>query len=153
MKKHLAAPRSIVVAETELSYEKEFRLVLESQTGSLRQFESFLSRFKDSFSITDTIYETMLFAVSEAILNAIHYGNKGDGQKRIFLLIRYSPETISFTLEDEGTGFDFEKIEDPILTESEGNTGRGIYVMQQLSDSFQYSENGKRLNLVFQMKL
>lgn len=131
--------------------EKEFRLVLESRVDSLSAFERFLAGFRDSFSIYDVHYINILFTVSEALQNAIVYGNKYDDQKKIFVLVRYSSNQVSFIIEDQGSGFDLDKIEDPTALPAYDKIGHGIFIMRKLSDRLFYSEGGKRLHIVFNL--
>lgn len=131
-------------------YVKEFRLVFESSMKSLCRLEEFLFTLQDSFYIDEQKFATILVSVTESLTNLIVYGNKLNSDKKVFMFVRYTQESFTFTIEDEGSGFDFNNIEDPTgVTKPEKRCGRGIYIMKKLSDSFQYSENGKRLSMLF----
>lgn len=137
---------------TEKIFRKEFRLVLESSMKSLSKVEEFLSSLEASSLIDEVQYANILFSITEAITNSISYGNNFNLQKKIYILISYSEEFVAFTIEDEGSGFDFNNIEDPTTAKEQAEKcGRGIFIMKKLSDSLCYSENGKRLNILFHL--
>lgn len=138
--------------ETEQFSAKEFRLVLDSSLKSLSKIEKFLFLLKASFYIDESKYASMLFSITEAVTNAIVCGNKSNPEKKVYILVRHNSKVVSFTIEDEGNGFDFTNIQDPTeIKEQNEKCGRGIFIMQKLSDSLHYSEKGKRLNILFSL--
>ena len=47
---------------------------------------------------------------------------------------------LRFTIQDEGTGFDYENVPDPTAPENiEKVGGRGIFLMKELSDEVSFS--------------
>src|SRR4051812_40466699 len=69
----------------------------------------------------------LFIALDEAFVNAIKHGNKFDPQKLIRITADVSPAEASFTIEDEGEGFDVDNIPDPLDPENLFKTsGRGV---------------------------
>jgi len=89
-------------------------------------------------------------ALSEALSNAILYGNGENPQK--FVRIRAEVDDTQLILEvsDEGGGFDIEtETTDPTsLDNIEREDGRGLFLMQQLMDSVErYDDHGNVVRL------
>ena len=59
-------------------------------------------------------------------------------------------QTITFTVFDEGTGFDFNDLPDPTSPENlEKPQGRGIFLMNHLADEVNFIDNGNVVQLKF----
>jgi serine/threonine-protein kinase RsbW len=93
----------------------------------------------------------MLVSVTEAVNNAIIHGNRLDPQKKVLLSARMiTPFLLSISVEDEGEGFDYRKLNDPtdpsyLLNEH----GRGVFVIQHLADAVQYHGKGNVIEMRF----
>ena len=88
-------------------------------------------------------------ALREALTNAILHGNLRSPRKRVSVRC-YCQEDCGMllTVEDEGSGFDTDKILDP--TEGENiysSHGRGIYLMRKLMDEVRFERSGARVVL------
>ena len=56
-------------------------------------------------------------------------------------------------VEDQGNGCDYENIPDPTAPENlENVNGRGIFLMEKLSDSIEFSKKGAIVELAFKIK-
>ena len=89
-------------------------------------------------------------ALSEALSNAILYGNGENPQK--FVRVRADVDDSRLVLEvaDEGGGFDIEtETTDPTsLDNIEREDGRGLFLMQQLMDSVErFDDHGNVVRL------
>jgi len=59
-------------------------------------------------------------------------------------------DQISFTITDEGSGFDYMNLPDPTDPEHlEKPTGRGVFLMKHLADQIIFSDNGRVVELYF----
>jgi serine/threonine-protein kinase RsbW len=82
-------------------------------------------------------------AVREAVINAIRHGNRMDISRKVDVLLRVKPTSITARVRDEGEGFDPSALPDPT---SEGNllaaSGRGILLIRAFVDDvdFKYRE-------------
>ena len=87
--------------------------------------------------------------VSEALANAILYGNGADPAKRVRVEVELSWHEVSLVVYDEGVGFDPGAIPDPTLPENiESAGGRGIFLLRELMDEVRYNECGNCVRLV-----
>jgi len=89
-------------------------------------------------------------ALSEALSNAILYGNGEDLTKRVRLRARVDERALILEVADEGDGFDLDACTaDPTSGENiEREDGRGLFLMRRLMDRVErFSENGNVVRL------
>lgn len=87
--------------------------------------------------------------VTEALANAVLYGNRGDPRKSVHVDVSLSPDRVVVCVADEGAGFDPEHVPDPTLPANlESSGGRGIFLLRRLMDQVEYNERGNRVRLV-----
>ena len=128
----------------------QVKIQIPSLIENIRVVESFIDNSKDEFEFEDDIYGNIMVAVTESVNNAIRHGNKFDKDKNVYLTLQVEENQLTFEIEDEGTGFDFENLPDPTSPENlENPGGRGIFLMRNLCDQVNFEENGKKVQLVF----
>ena len=126
------------------------KIQIPSIVENIRIVESFIDNVKDKYKIDDDIYGNIMIAVTEAVNNAIKHGNNCDKNKNVALTAIYEDNLVRFIVEDEGPGFDPNKLPDPTAPENlEKIGGRGIFLMTQLSDKVNFSNQGKTIEMVF----
>ena len=77
-------------------------------------------------------------AVRESMVNAVVHGNRYNAHKKVRFSVAHQPERFTVRIADEGEGFDFEKVPDPLAPENLMRTsGRGIFLMRSFMDEFQ----------------
>jgi len=78
-------------------------------------------------------------AVREAVANAIKHGNRQDPAKRVEVAVRIVDGFVDIRVEDEGEGFDPDKVRDPLAPENLfKSNGRGIFYMRRFMDEVAY---------------
>jgi len=91
----------------------------------------------------------LFVALDEAFVNAVKHGNKDDPTKLVRVGAELSPTEASFTIEDEGEGFDVQTIPDPRdpanLFKS---SGRGVLLIYNIMDEVEYNAQGNRVKMV-----
>jgi len=81
-------------------------------------------------------------AVREAVANAIKHGNKLDVKKKVNATFELAGYELEITIQDEGQGFDPEKVSDPLNPQNLMKTsGRGIFYMKTFMDHVSYTFN------------
>ncbi len=126
------------------------KIQIPSIVENIRIVESFIDNVKDKYKIDDDIYGNIMIAVTESVNNAIKHGNNCDKNKNVTLTAVYEDNLVRFIVEDEGPGFDPAKLPDPTAPENlEKLGGRGIFLMQQLSDEVNFSKDGRTSEMVF----
>jgi len=121
-----------------------------SIVDNIRIVESFIDNSREEFKISDDLYGNILIAITEAVNNAIQHGNGYDKDKLVRLTCASGPTEISFKIEDEGTGFDYNILPDPTSSENLLKPdGRGIFLMKHLCDVLKFEDSGKKVEMIF----
>ena len=77
-------------------------------------------------------------AVREAMVNAVAHGNRYNANKKVRFSLSHGPERFTIVIADEGEGFDFESLPDPLAPENLMRTsGRGIFLIRSFMDDVQ----------------
>jgi serine/threonine-protein kinase RsbW len=125
-------------------------LKIRSNKQSIADLEDYIKTIFDEFDLQQDLYPNMLISLTEAVNNAIQHGNRNDHAKSVVIETRKREDRICFVIVDEGSGFDYESLPDPTAPENiENPGGRGVFLMQQLSDSIRFQENGSRVEIEF----
>jgi serine/threonine-protein kinase RsbW len=76
-------------------------------------------------------------AVREGMVNAVVHGNRYSERKKVHLSVTQGPERLQVTIADEGEGFDFENLPNPLAPENlMATSGRGIFLIRSFMDEF-----------------
>lgn len=125
-------------------------LKINSNTQSLRLVERLVEDVCQVYGVNDDCYGNMLIAVTEAVNNAILHGNKSDPDKFVRIGFESENNKLIFSITDEGPGFDYANLPDPTDPANiDKVSGRGVFLMQNLTDSIQFEQGGKRVLLGF----
>jgi serine/threonine-protein kinase RsbW len=91
--------------------------------------------------------------VTEALANAILYGNEQDPQKSVQVAVALNNTAVEVEVRDEGPGFDPTSIPDPRLPENlERTGGRGVFLIRELMDEVHYGPRGNSVRLLLRRK-
>ncbi|MEO9872414.1 ATP-binding protein [Ekhidna sp.] len=126
------------------------QIQIPSLPENIRIVESFIDNAKDQYKLNDDIYGNIMIAVTESVNNAIVHGNQSNSKKSVHLQLALEDSLIRFTVEDEGTGFDYSNLPDPTLPENLSKPGgRGIFLMKNLCDEVSFKKDGRIAELSF----
>lgn len=127
-------------------------LNIPSEIGNLRLVEKAIDELSMELDLSDEVYGNVLVATMEATNNAIIHGNNSDPKKNVKINIQLDKKQLKVHIEDQGIGFDFSKVPDPTSPENlEKINGRGIFLMERLSDEILYLEEGRIVELKFRL--
>lgn len=127
-------------------------LNIPSEIGNLRLLEKAIDELSLELDLSDEVYGNILVATMEATNNAIIHGNNSDPNKSVKIEILLKQKELMFHIEDQGTGFDYSIVPDPTSPENlEKINGRGIFLMERLSDEILYLEDGRIVELTFRI--
>jgi serine/threonine-protein kinase RsbW len=77
-------------------------------------------------------------AVRESMVNAVVHGNRYNASKKVRVSVTHTGEKLTVRIADQGEGFDFENLPDPLAPENLMRTsGRGIFLIRSFMDEFQ----------------
>lgn len=90
--------------------------------------------------------------LTEALSNAMLYGNADDPSKRVRVEVTLSEGSIQARITDQGCGFNPCEVPDPTCPENLLKPGgRGLFLMRQLLDEVHYNEMGNQVTLVLRL--
>ena len=91
--------------------------------------------------------------LSEALSNAMLYGNDRDPGKRIRVEVTVRDEQVTACVTDQGSGFDHALVPDPTLHGNLSKSGgRGIFLMRSLMDEVKFNEEGNSVTLILRLE-
>ncbi len=85
-------------------------------------------------------------ALSEALANAMIYGNRNDSEKSVEVRVVVTTQTISVYVSDEGDGFNPHDVPNPTLPDGlEQTSGRGLFLIREMVDDVRFNEKGNSI--------
>ena len=126
------------------------RIKMRSKIESIAEVENLINSIFEDHDLSPDYYGNMLVALTEAVNNAITHGNKLDENKVVDFSFKHEGDNYIFVVKDEGPGFDYQNIPDPTSPENlEKPDGRGIFLMENLANTVNFSDNGSTVELIF----
>jgi len=96
----------------------------------------------------DTLFNIKL-ALHEAIINAVKHGNKMNPNLPVQVDIKKDEGQVVIQVKDQGDGFDYKNLPDPITPENlEKLNGRGLFLIQNAMDRVEYADGGRIIKMV-----
>ena len=90
----------------------------------------------------------VLLSFSEAAGNAVRHGNQGDPQVPYQVSYLVWPHEVWVAVEDEGPGFDWQQLSDPLTGNNVGRpSGRGLFLMRAYMHWVCFNPRGNRVCL------
>lgn len=126
------------------------KLAFPSKVENINLVEKLIDDICARHSINEDNYGNILIAITEAVNNAIHHGNKSNPMSEVNVSFSIDDKELIFTVQDEGAGFDFDSLPDPTDPKNiEKPHGRGVFLMRNLSDDISFLEEGSIVKMVF----
>lgn len=125
-------------------------LILPSELESLEILEDFTRSLEKWVHLDKNRQNDIMLILTEAVTNAIIHGNNNDPDKKVKIRALLSEDQLTFTIEDEGPGFNPDQIPNPLDNENLLKTGgRGIYLIKYYADYVHFSDKGNKVTIVF----
>lgn len=129
-------------AELRLTVPSDIRLVEDAVDVVARHLEA-------SFVDRHTIRFNLRVALSEALVNAILYGNSEDDAKGVAVRVLFGRHAIEMEVTDQGGGFDYRCLPDPTLPANRLlPCGRGLFLIRQLVDELRFNDTGNSICMI-----
>lgn len=137
------------VLPLEASIEGRFRLELPSDARCLRAAVDYIvATSARAAELRPEGAFRFRVALSEAVSNAILYGNREDPCRRVRLVGRVEPGVVRVTVMDEGRGFNPASVPDPAAAENlDRPSGRGLLLMRRMADEVRHGGRGSEVTL------
>ena len=127
-------------------YHFQIKSATDQITRTIRKLDELLEKNKCCCSRTKSELST---ALSEAVANAIVHGNKTHPEKFVDLKIWIYKDKVILRIKDEGKGFDYKKLPDPLASENiKKRNGRGVYLMTVLVDKVRFCQRKDGMEVV-----
>lgn len=158
----------------------EYEFVLENDLSLVMAVANYLQQGIRAMRLCgDTDRLRVGIALEEALLNAYYHGNLEVNSelrevdhkafyelarqraleapywdRRIRVKAKFTRDAVSYTIRDEGKGFDYSKLPDPTDPANlERSYGRGVLLMRTFMDEVRYNDSGNEVTLVKQREL
>jgi serine/threonine-protein kinase RsbW len=126
------------------------KIELHSSLDQLSKVEQIVDAISDSINIEGDIYANILVGVTEAVNNSIVHGNKLSPDKKVSIEYTIHDKFVIFHISDQGPGFNYYTVPDPTIPENlEKESGRGIFLMNNLADEVIFNDTGNEVSLKF----
>jgi serine/threonine-protein kinase RsbW len=103
-------------------------------------------------NVHESRYGNILIALTEAVNNAIHHGNRLDPSKNVTLGYVAREDSLLFMVQDQGPGFDYSHLPDPTDPQNiEKPHGRGVFLMRALADNVEFADQGATVTMAFSL--
>jgi serine/threonine-protein kinase RsbW len=114
-----------------------------------RSIEQLLKAGREVGFDDDRLRLNLRVGVTEALANAMLYGNRRDASKRVRLEATITRRKITVCVTDEGPGFDPARVLDPTLPRNRDRAGgRGLFLIRKLMDEVEFNERGNSIRMV-----
>lgn len=125
-------------------------LRIHSSSQSIADLEIYVKGLFVKYELEHDLYPNILISLTEAVNNAIKHGNRSDQTKVVYVETRKRIDRVCCIITDEGKGFDHQSLPDPTTPDNiEKIGGRGVFLMQQLSDHIKFLNNGSTVEMQF----
>jgi serine/threonine-protein kinase RsbW len=129
------------------------RIEFAAKAENISLAEKLIDEACQKHNVHESHYGNILIALTEAVNNAIHHGNRLDPAKQVSMGYEVKGDKIIFVVSDQGPGFDFEHLPDPTDPETiEKPHGRGVFLMRALADSVEFSDHGATVAMAFSLQ-
>jgi serine/threonine-protein kinase RsbW len=132
---------------------QEQKLSFASSPENITLVEKLVNEICANSSISEDFYGNILVALTEAVNNAITHGNKLDASKSVDVSWASENDKLKVLVSDHGSGFDYNNLPDPTNPENlEKPNGRGVFLMRNLADNIEFFDDGRTVQLEFNLK-
>jgi len=130
--------------------EVELRLRLPSDLALVEEAVDLVARHLEaSFIDRHLIRFNFRVALTEALANAIYYGNVQDATKGVAIRVLFGRHAVHLEVTDEGGGFDYRFLPDPTLPETRMlSSGRGLFLIRNLVDEVRFNSTGNSICMI-----
>ncbi|HXC72089.1 MAG TPA: ATP-binding protein [Pyrinomonadaceae bacterium] len=137
------------VDDPDLHVHEKIEFELPSDLGLMNGVLEYLQERVAKLGLIRPERSNLFIALDEAFVNAVKHGNKNDPAKLVKITAELSSTEASFTVEDEGEGFDIREIPDPCDPANLFRTsGRGVLLIYNIMDEVEYNAQGNRVKMV-----
>ncbi len=116
---------------------------IDSDLNKLIDIEKFIDDLMLDFNIDCDYLGIISTPLIEAVKNAIIHGNQLDKSKKVKIAYQLSNKNITFSISDEGNGFNYSKYINEAI---ENRSTNGLSIIELLSNKLEFLNNGNTIS-------
>lgn len=127
-----------------------------SSTEHLREVRNFVQNFVQQFDVNKNDLDEIILAVDEAYTNIIKHAYNNDPNQTVKIELGTSTDILWVQLSDTGFHFNADEYQPPDLLKRIKNKqrgGMGVYLINKLMDSVEYSSAGKTNTILMRKRI
>lgn len=130
--------------------EVELRFSVPSDVAFIEEAVELVARnLETSFADRRTVRFNVRVALTEALANAIIYGNAEDASKRVGVRAAFGRNAAHIEVTDEGCGFDYRCLPDPTVPFARLQPrGRGLFLIRAMVDEVRFNALGNSICMI-----
>ncbi len=117
---------------------KNNQIKVPSDLNYLAEVDKFVEQKLKKTSLNKSQLADIAISVTEAVTNAMLHGNKKDPHKEVTIQVDVKPTEVVITVQDQGNGFDPEKVPNPTQGDLIKVAGRGVFIYKTLMDKVEF---------------
>lgn len=127
---------------------KKNTLRVPSEIKHVKKVSSDILKSLSSGGLDESVLFDIRLCVEEMVRNAIVHGNNNDNKLKVTVSYWLEGNKLIIEVEDEGRGFDSNKLPDPTTDENlTKGSGRGVYIARKLMDKMEFNDKGNKVRL------
>jgi serine phosphatase RsbU (regulator of sigma subunit)/anti-sigma regulatory factor (Ser/Thr protein kinase) len=135
-----------LLTDSGLTREDEPNILLAYTFNDIEKVCGIILKEMDKCGYGDKTIKQFKICIFEMLTNAITHGNDSDHSKKVVIFYKITPFSSTISVIDEGKGFDFNNVPDPLKPENRmKDHGRGIFLMRHYFDEVQFNQKGNRV--------
>ena len=139
-----------MASKAEPSVLKTLHLRLSSSFKNLERAVEEAEAFMATVTDDDDLSYRVTLLTSESVTNAMEHGHRWNPEQHVILDLTAYTDRIVLSVIDEGDGFEFSSVADPLDQNNLLNgRGRGLYFMEHMANELHLENDGRILRLVF----
>jgi len=112
--------------------------LLESNLDSVDDAETSVLKVAEEIGFDEDELHKIGMAVRESMVNAVVHGNRYNARKKVHLTILKAADHLTVAIHDEGEGFEFSAVPNPLSEENLlRQSGRGLLLIQAFVDKLE----------------
>ena len=131
------------------------QIVVPSSLNYLAEVDKFVEKRLKKSGLTKSQLADIAISVTEAVTNAMLHGNKNDPKKKVRVDLDIKPSEVTITIQDQGNGFDPDKVPNPTEGDLIKVAGRGVFIYKALMDKVEFfikPHQGTKVKMVKRVK-
>ena len=117
-------------------------IIIASSTAFLADVDRYLDEKLSEAGVDESARADIAISISELVNNAIIHGNKRDESKSVEVRFSLNHTRLRITVSDQGTGFNPEKLANPIDDENLlKEVGRGLFIVENFVDEVKFKRS------------